>query len=583
MAAFDFPNSPSVNDTYSANGMTFTWNGTKWERTSPSVGAQGATGPSGPTGSTGAQGATAAQGAQGATGSGGSTGAQGATGSTGAQGASATTLSSDAQQNTISGTNAGNSFSGTSAEKNSLFGYDAGTAITSGDYNTFMGVNAGKSITSSSYNTVIGWDALANQSGGSGNVAIGRKALFNCSEGDNVAVGGYALSSLAAGGENTAIGYGAGGSGTSNGYYNTAIGYEALKYAASYSGSNYNVGVGWKAFDRATNSTVGVVAIGKEAGAGVDNGTHSVFIGYEAAHTNTHNNANCIVIGGNANPSSNSVSNEITLGDANITRLRIPGIGLDLTSAPPTLANGANNRVVTASSASALNGEAGLTYNGTAFRVDSTTSENNAFRVYNTTTSATTFQINGEGNSFQGHTYPRTDSNLDLGYHATNKWRDVVLSGGVRYGNATDANYLDDYEEGNYDVSITGSGGGSIGLQGSINNLRYTKIGRLVHVTGRIYLNSSSNPSGTAKMNLPFTSSANTNDQNGQGYSYVTRYNVYNPNSDWNLIFEIEPNQSYGIFLWDKPGAAWDGVNAGSELNQTACYLGFDFSYTTAT
>ena len=48
MAAFDFPNSPSVNDTYSANGMTFTWNGTKWERTSPSVGAQGATGPSGP-------------------------------------------------------------------------------------------------------------------------------------------------------------------------------------------------------------------------------------------------------------------------------------------------------------------------------------------------------------------------------------------------------------------------------------------------------------------------------------------------------------------------------------------------------
>ena len=53
MAAFNFPNSPSVNDTYSANGMTFTWNGTKWERTSPSVGAQGATGP------TGAQGALA--------------------------------------------------------------------------------------------------------------------------------------------------------------------------------------------------------------------------------------------------------------------------------------------------------------------------------------------------------------------------------------------------------------------------------------------------------------------------------------------------------------------------------------------
>ena len=91
MAAFNFPNSPSVNDTYSANGMTFTWNGTKWERTSPSVGAQGATGPTGAqgaTGPTGAQGATAAQGAQGATGA---TGAQGATGPTGAQGATGAT------------------------------------------------------------------------------------------------------------------------------------------------------------------------------------------------------------------------------------------------------------------------------------------------------------------------------------------------------------------------------------------------------------------------------------------------------------------------------------------------------------
>ena len=48
MAAFDFPNSPSVNDTYSANGMTFTWNGTMWKRTSPSIGAQGSTGASGP-------------------------------------------------------------------------------------------------------------------------------------------------------------------------------------------------------------------------------------------------------------------------------------------------------------------------------------------------------------------------------------------------------------------------------------------------------------------------------------------------------------------------------------------------------
>ena len=63
MASFDFPNSPSNGQTYSANGVTFTWNGTSWKRNTGAVkgepgstgpqGAQGATGPTGPTGSTG--------------------------------------------------------------------------------------------------------------------------------------------------------------------------------------------------------------------------------------------------------------------------------------------------------------------------------------------------------------------------------------------------------------------------------------------------------------------------------------------------------------------------------------------------
>ena len=91
MAAFNFPPSPSNGDTYTLNGVTYQYDGTKWVRYSASVGAQGATG------STGSQGATGATGAQGATGSGGSTGAQGAqghqgnTGATGAQGATGPT------------------------------------------------------------------------------------------------------------------------------------------------------------------------------------------------------------------------------------------------------------------------------------------------------------------------------------------------------------------------------------------------------------------------------------------------------------------------------------------------------------
>ena len=84
MAAFDFPSSPSVNDVYTANGISYKWDGTVWKRVS-------ATGAQGPTGSTGSQGATGSTGSQGATGPGGATGAQGATGATGAQGATGST------------------------------------------------------------------------------------------------------------------------------------------------------------------------------------------------------------------------------------------------------------------------------------------------------------------------------------------------------------------------------------------------------------------------------------------------------------------------------------------------------------
>ena len=76
--AFNFPANPSNGDTYTANGFTYEWDGSKWIRKSPSTGSQGATG------STGAQGAT------------GPTGAQGATGPTGSQGATCLLYTSDA-------------------------------------------------------------------------------------------------------------------------------------------------------------------------------------------------------------------------------------------------------------------------------------------------------------------------------------------------------------------------------------------------------------------------------------------------------------------------------------------------------
>ena len=106
--AFNFPASPSNGDTYTANGFTYEWDGSKWIRKSPSTGAQGATGPTGAQGATGSGGSTGSQGATGATGS------QGATGSTGAQGALAT-INSNVNNYVLTATGTSNTIQGESS------------------------------------------------------------------------------------------------------------------------------------------------------------------------------------------------------------------------------------------------------------------------------------------------------------------------------------------------------------------------------------------------------------------------------------------------------------------------------------
>ena len=55
MAAFNFPNSPNTNDTYTANGMTFIWNGSVWKKDA-SAGTKGEKGEKGQKGEKGNKG-----------------------------------------------------------------------------------------------------------------------------------------------------------------------------------------------------------------------------------------------------------------------------------------------------------------------------------------------------------------------------------------------------------------------------------------------------------------------------------------------------------------------------------------------
>jgi len=67
-------------------------------------------------------------------------------------------------------------------------------------------------------------------------------------------------------------------------------------------------------------------------------------------------------------------------------------------------------------------------------------------------------------------------------------------------------NALDDYEEGTCVVALTALTSGTITLKTANKTLSYTKIGRLVHVSGFLQVDSVSSPVGVLRMTgLPFT------------------------------------------------------------------------------
>ena len=201
-------------------------------------------------------------------------------------------VTSDAQQNTVGGTNAGDSFSGTNAEKNTLFGYDAGTNISTGDNNTAFGYNSLSSCTTGYDNISLGWGSATQLVGAHNNVIVGRSAATGLTNNGhrNVVLGNFALR---------------GGDASQN----TAIGDQCLK-------------------DAATNC-IRNTGVGMLAGENVTTGAANVFVGFKAGDQITTGGNNTI-IGNEAAASSATVSNEITLGNTSITKFRIPGINVTL-------------------------------------------------------------------------------------------------------------------------------------------------------------------------------------------------------------------------------------------------------------
>jgi hypothetical protein len=197
--------------------------------------------------------------------------------------------------------------------------------------NTAVGINSGASITSAFRVTTVGHNSADAVTTGNSLTAIGYEALSSETSGYNVvAVGDFAA-------------------GSSNGSYASAF---FGSSAGRYNFNGYNVGVGFNglAGDGTTGlqatHNVGVGAytgydltyggnntfVGSYSGENVTTGANNTFLGRQAGDATT-SGSNQIVIGYQADPSSATVSNEITLGNSSVNRFRIPGAGIDNTSA----------------------------------------------------------------------------------------------------------------------------------------------------------------------------------------------------------------------------------------------------------
>lgn len=116
---------------------------------------------------------------------------------------------------------------------------------------------------------------------------------------------------------------------------------------------------------------------------------------------------------------------------------------------------------------------------------------------------------------------------------------------GIVLGNTsnTDANTLDDYEEGTYNAVISGSTSGTFNMD-SNDTLAYTKVGRIVSVQGYIGVSSGS-VSGNLRMTLPFTPTSLPDDAQ-YNFSSLMIQNTGNTNSGQKYLFLT--GDAYGWF-----------------------------------
>ena len=196
-------------------------------------------------------------------------------------------------------------------------------------------------------NTALGYNALNANTSGAGGVAVGYEAGSATTTNGKGTFVGFECGQNVTGNHVVAVGYQAlkGATGTNTAFNNTAIGYQAGTAVTSSGARNSFLGY---ACGKSLTSGVGNVLFGSRSGVSVTTGSNNVVIGYEACGDGSGQlttGSNNIVIGKHAKSSSATSSNEITLGNTDITSFRIPGLQSGATNGQVLTYNSTNGDI----------------------------------------------------------------------------------------------------------------------------------------------------------------------------------------------------------------------------------------------
>jgi hypothetical protein len=320
---------------------------------------------------------------------------------------------------------------------------------------TTLGTVYGKTDSGSPYSSFLGYQA-GNSTTASGNTAVGYQAGYSNTSG----VG------------HTYMGYLAGYSGTIANLPNVAIGYAAM-YTNTTGAAN--VAVGRDALYTTTGSYN--TAVGYQAAYTQTTGTYSVALGYQALYSNNTGGYNVAVGRGALYTTTGSENTAVGQFALNMLTTGINNTAIG-TGAGSLINTGSKNTILGA-------------YSGNQDGLDIRTASNYAV-ISDGDGNRLLSTANGYSLALDGGAVPQSGTGIT--FPATQSA-------------SSDANTLDDYEEGTWTPTLTSAGGAFSGLGYAGQTGKYTKVGNLVWVYGTLYTTSSfTGGSGLVSFaGLPFT------------------------------------------------------------------------------